>query len=49
VYSKFRIVSFADAEIALVVNQVNGPVYAFRMPGAESRREPKSPVVLNVN
>ncbi len=49
VYSKFRIASFADAEIALVVNQVNGPVYAFRMPGAESRREPKSPVVLNVN
>jgi hypothetical protein len=49
VYSKFRIASFADAEIALVVNQANGPVYAFRMPGAESRREPKSPVVLNVN
>jgi hypothetical protein len=49
VYSKFRIASFADAEIAVVVNQVDGPVYAFRMPGAESRREPKSPVVLNVN
>ena len=28
VYSKFRIASFDDAEIALVVTQVDGPVYA---------------------
>jgi hypothetical protein len=49
VYSKFRIASFADAEIALVVNEVNGPVYAFRIPMAETRRQPKSPAVLNVN
>lgn len=49
VYSKFRIASFDDAEIALVVLEVDGPVYAFRIPGAERRTAPKSPAELKVN
>jgi hypothetical protein len=49
VYSKFRIASFDDAEIALVVTQVDGPVYAFRIPGADGRRGPKSPAALKAN
>jgi len=46
VYGRFRIASFADAEIALIVTQVNGPVYAFRIPEGETRREPRSPTDL---
>jgi hypothetical protein len=34
VYGRFRLARFADAEIALVVNRVDGPVYAFRLPDA---------------
>jgi len=49
VYSKFRIASFADAEIGLLVTQTNGPVYAFRMPAGEPRRGPKSPARLEAN
>jgi hypothetical protein len=49
VYSKFRIVSFTDAEIALVVTEVNGPVYAFRIPDGGSRLGPKSPERLEAN
>jgi hypothetical protein len=48
VYSKFRIASFVDAEIALVVTRVDGPVYAFRIPG-NNRPGPKSPAALKVN
>jgi hypothetical protein len=32
VYSRFRIARFADAEVAVVVNRIDGPVYAFRVP-----------------
>lgn len=32
VYSRFRIARFSDAEVALVVNRIDGPVYAFRIP-----------------
>lgn len=32
VYGRFRLVRFVDAEIAVVVNRVDGPVYAFRIP-----------------
>jgi len=46
VYSKFRIASFEDAEVALVVNEVDGPVYAFRLPSGDYRRGPKSPAAL---
>jgi hypothetical protein len=44
VYSRFRLVRFRDAEIALVVNRVDGPVYAFRMPEAGPSR-PSAPKV----
>jgi hypothetical protein len=32
VYGRFRLARFSNAEIALVVNRVDGPVYAFRVP-----------------
>jgi hypothetical protein len=31
-FGRFRIVSFDDAEIALIVTRVDGPVYAFKIP-----------------
>lgn len=34
VYGRFRLARFSNAEIALVVNRVDGPVYAFRVPDA---------------
>ncbi len=49
VYSKFRIASFDDAEIGIVVTQVDGPVYAFRMPGGAGRAGPKSPAALKAD
>ena len=42
VYSRFRIVTFQDAEVALVFNRVDGPVYAFRIPHP-SRSHPSAP------
>ena len=44
VFSRFRLVRFTNAEIALVVNRVDGPVYAFRMPEAAFSR-PSAPNV----
>ena len=32
VYSRFRIASYADAEVAVVINNIAGPVWAFRVP-----------------
>ncbi len=32
VYSRFRIAHYDDAEVAVVVNRIDGPVYAFRIP-----------------
>ena len=49
VYSKFRIASFDDAEIALVVTEVDGPVYAFRIPGGDGRPAPRSPAALKAD
>jgi hypothetical protein len=34
VYGRFRLARFSNAEIALVVNRVDGPLYAFRTPDA---------------
>ncbi len=44
VYSRFRLVRFRDAEVALVVNRTDGPVYAFRVPGSvqEGATRPES-------
>jgi hypothetical protein len=46
VFSRFRIVTFDDAEVALVVTVINGPVYAFRMPEVDARRVPAPPRAL---
>ena len=43
VFSRFRIATFDDAEIALVVHEVDGPVYAFKVPAGESRPKPRQP------
>jgi len=50
VYSRFGLVRYHDAEVAVVVNQVNGPVYAFKMPGSvtpQVRPNPPSDVTAN--
>lgn len=40
VYGRFRIVRYADAEVAVVANSTSGSVYAFRIPTGV---EPKAP------
>ena len=40
VYSRFRVASYSDAEVAIVVNSVSGPVYAFRVPKGISPNPP---------
>ena len=44
VFSRFRVVRFSNAEIAVVVNRVDGPVYAFRVPDNAAAR-PSAPAV----
>ena len=41
-FGRFRIVSFDDSEIALVVTRVDGPVYAFKIPSSPVSR-PRQP------
>ena len=43
VYSRFRLVRYDDAEIAVVVNSVDGPVYAFKLPGSAPIEKPNPP------
>jgi hypothetical protein len=43
VYNRFRLMRYDDAEIAVVVNNVSGSVYAFRMPGSTLLVRPKPP------
>lgn len=38
VYGRFRIVRYGDGEFCIVVNRINGPVYAFRLPQPETSR-----------
>jgi len=45
IYSRFQVVTYDDAEVAVVVNEVNGPVYAFRMPGGPPIR-PNPPAAV---
>ncbi len=40
VYSRFRVANFGTEEIALVVNRIDGPVYAFRIPSEASSSLP---------
>jgi hypothetical protein len=43
VYSRFRIARYGNEEVAVVVNRVDGPVYAFRIPASGS----SSPTTIN--
>jgi hypothetical protein len=40
VYSRFRIVRYADSEVAVVANGVSNPVYAFKIPTGISPKAP---------
>lgn len=40
VYGRFQIASYQDMDIAVVVNRVDGPVYAFRLPSGVRPRAP---------
>lgn len=46
-FGRFRIVSFADDEIALLVSRIDGPVYAFRIPPGGPAPRPKQPQSLS--
>lgn len=43
VFNRFRLVRYDDMEIAVVVNQVSGPVYAYRIPGGDPVVRPNPP------
>lgn len=43
VYNRFQLARYSDMEIAVVVNSVDGPVYAFRMPGGAPLVQPNPP------
>jgi len=47
VFSRFRVVRFSNAEIAVVVNRVDGPVYAFRLPEIAAARPSASAVEVH--
>src|SRR5690606_6158218 len=38
VYSRFRIARYGDEEVGIVVSQINGPVYAFRVPAGNGSK-----------
>jgi hypothetical protein len=48
IYSRFRIARYSDAEVAVVVNNVDGAVYAFRIPTTPTIT-PKPPTELTAN
>jgi hypothetical protein len=48
-YSRFRVMRYADAEIAMVVTRINGPVYVFRMPGSQNLVVPNAPTDVSAN
>lgn len=47
IYNRFRIASYDDAEIAVVVNSTTGPVYAFKLPSGSFLR-PTAPVLTSI-
>lgn len=49
VFSKFRIATFDDCEIALVVSEVDQAVYAFRVPSRASEARPGPPEALSAH
>lgn len=42
VYGRFQLVSYQDMDIAVVVNRIDGPVYAFRLPSGVRPRAPEN-------
>jgi hypothetical protein len=48
VYGRFRIARYSDAEVALIANRINGPVYAFRVPEGGRAPVPREPEELLV-
>lgn len=48
VFKRFRIAAYADAEVAVVINRMDGAVYAFRVPEGGDITQPKSPTSLTV-
>lgn len=42
-YSRFRVMRYSNAEIAVVATRIDGPVYAFRVPGDQDLITPKPP------
>ncbi|HEV8694401.1 MAG TPA: hypothetical protein VGQ93_09515, partial [Lysobacter sp.] len=48
VYSRFRIARYQDAEVAVVVNDIGGSVYAFRIPTTPTIA-PKPPTEVTAN
>lgn len=49
IFNRFRLVRYDDMEIAVVVNQVNGPVYAYRVPGGGPVVRPNPPSDVTAN
>lgn len=48
IYNRFRIASYDDLEVAVVVNSTTGPVYAFRLPTGSFAR-PQAPILTSVD
>ncbi len=48
-YSRFRVMRYSDAEIAMVVTGINSPVYVFRMPGSQNLVTPNPPTDVSAN
>lgn len=48
VFNRFRLVRYDDMELAVVVNSVNGPVYAYRLPGGSTIVRPRPPELREV-
>jgi hypothetical protein len=47
VHSKFRLATYSDAEIALVVSEIDQAVYAFRIPSPGTDSRPRPPAELS--
>jgi hypothetical protein len=48
-YSRFRLMRYNDAEIAVVATRVDGPVFVFRIPGAQAFVQPNPPTDVRAN
>lgn len=48
VFNRFKIVSYDDMELAVVVNSVTGPVYAYRLPHGVTVSRPNPPILNEV-